>query len=91
MRRAIDLAFAAARVRRVIAMEIDDVLELTRMVAVGLGVALLPPSTAAAAGLRLVPIRRHAPIHEVVVALPAVRQPSAATRTLRDVILGRPR
>ena len=41
--RASDLAFAAAGVRRTVTMETDDVIELTRLVAVGLAVALLPP------------------------------------------------
>jgi hypothetical protein len=39
--------------------------------------------------VRTVPIRRHAPVHEVAVAIPTVRQPSAATRELLDAILGR--
>jgi DNA-binding transcriptional LysR family regulator len=86
VRSATDLAFAAARVRRAVTMEIDDVPELMRMVAVGLGIALLPPSLAIDSALRTVPIRRHAPIHELGVAIPTVRQPSAATRALLDAI-----
>jgi DNA-binding transcriptional LysR family regulator len=86
VRSATDLAFAAARVRRAVTMEIDDVSELMRMVAVGLGVALLPPSLAIDTKLRTVPIRHHAPVQEVAVAIPTVRQPSAATRALLDAI-----
>jgi len=67
-------------------MEIDDVAELMRMVAVGLGVALLPPSLAIDSELRTVPIRHHAPVQEIAVAIPTVRQPSAATRALLDAI-----
>jgi DNA-binding transcriptional LysR family regulator len=89
VRTATDLAFAAARVRRAVTMEVDDVLALTGMVAAGLGVALLPPSIVIDADLRTVPIRRHAPVHEVAVAIPTVRQPSAATRALLDAILVR--
>jgi DNA-binding transcriptional LysR family regulator len=87
VRTATDLAFAAARVRRAVKMEIDDVLELMRMVAAGLGIAVLPPSIATDAELRTVPIRHHAPVHEVAVAIPTVRQPSAATRALLHAIL----
>jgi DNA-binding transcriptional LysR family regulator len=86
VRSATDLAFAAARVRRAVTIEIDDVRELMRMVAVGLGVALLPPSLAVDTELCTVPIRRHAPLHELGVAIPTVRQPSAATRALLDAI-----
>jgi DNA-binding transcriptional LysR family regulator len=91
VRTATDLAFAAARVRRAVTMEVDDVLELERIVAAGLGVALLPPSIVTDADLRTVPIRRHAPVHDVAVAIPAFRQPSAATRALLDAILAHPR
>jgi DNA-binding transcriptional LysR family regulator len=91
VRTATDLAFAAARVRRAVTMEVDDVLELTRIVAAGLGVALLPPSIVTDADLRTVSIRRHAPVHEVSVAIPTLRQPSAATRALLDAILAHPR
>jgi DNA-binding transcriptional LysR family regulator len=90
-RAATDLAFAAARVRRAVTMEVDDVIELTRIVAAGLGIALLPPSIVTDTDLRTVSIRRHAPVHEVSVAIPTVRQPSAATRALRDAILAHPR
>jgi DNA-binding transcriptional LysR family regulator len=68
-------------------METDDVIELTRLVAAGLGIALLPPSIAADANLRIVPIRHHAPVHEIAVVISTVRPPSAATRALRDAIL----
>jgi DNA-binding transcriptional LysR family regulator len=60
-----------------------------RMVTVGLGVALLPPSLVADTELRTVPIRRHAPVQEVAVAIPTVRPPSAATRALFDAIRAR--
>jgi DNA-binding transcriptional LysR family regulator len=89
VRTATDRAFAAARVRRAVTMEIDDVPELMRMVTVGLGVALLPPSLAVDTELRTVPIRRHAPVQEVAVAIPTVRPPSAATRALFDAIRAR--
>jgi DNA-binding transcriptional LysR family regulator len=90
VRTATDLAFAAAGVRRAVTMEIDDVLELMRMVAARLGVALLPPSIVTDADLRTVPIRPHAPVHHVAVAVPTVRRPSAATRALLGAILAAP-
>jgi DNA-binding transcriptional LysR family regulator len=71
--------------------EIDDVLELMRMVAAGLGVALLPPSIVTDADLRTVAIHRHAPVHHVAVAVPTVRRPSAATRALLGAIRAHPR
>jgi DNA-binding transcriptional LysR family regulator len=91
LRTATDLAFAAAGVRRTVTMEIDDILELVRMVAAGLGVALLPPSIATNTELRTLRIRRHAPVQEVMVATPTVRRPSAATRTLLEAIVAHTR
>jgi DNA-binding transcriptional LysR family regulator len=67
-------------------METDDVIELTRLVAVGLAVALLPPSIAAGAELRTVPIRHYVPIHKIALATSSVRQPSAATQALLDTV-----
>jgi DNA-binding transcriptional LysR family regulator len=87
VRTATDLAFAAARVRRRVTMETDDVVELTRLVAVGLGIALLPPSISTDAELVTIPIRHHAPTHEIALATPTIRQPNAATRALHDAIL----
>ncbi len=86
IRTASDLAFAAAGVRRTVTMETDDVIELTRLVAVGLAVALLPPSIAAGAELRTVPIRHYAPIHKIALATSSVRQPGAATQALLDAV-----
>jgi DNA-binding transcriptional LysR family regulator len=91
VRTATDLAFAATGVRRAVTMEIDDVPELMRMVAAGLGVALLPPSIVTDADLSTVAIRRHAPVHHVAVAVPTVRRPSAATRALLGAIRAHPR
>lgn len=87
LRTATDLAFASARVGRTVMMEVDDVLELAGLVAAGLGIALLPRWIAAGADLQTVPIRHHAPVHEVAVAIPATRQPSAAARALLRGIL----
>jgi DNA-binding transcriptional LysR family regulator len=70
-------------------MEVDDVEHLVRMVGVGLGVALLPPSIVTDPEVRTVPIRRNAPFQNVAVAIPTVRRPSAATRALLDTIRSR--
>ena len=91
IRAANDRSFAEAGVRRTVTMETDDVIELTRLVAVGLAVAVLPPSIAAGADLRTIPIRRHAPTHKIALASSSVRQPSAATQALLDAIHPRAR
>ncbi|MCW2966195.1 MAG: LysR family transcriptional regulator, partial [Actinomycetia bacterium] len=89
IRDAVDTAFASASVRRAVTMEVDDTLDLVRMVAVGLGIALLPPSFVNDPELRTVPIRRHTPLLNVALAVPTVRRPSAATRALLDTISSR--
>jgi DNA-binding transcriptional LysR family regulator len=89
IRDAVDAAFTSAAVRRAVTMEVDDVVHLVRMVGVGLGVALLPPSIVTDPEVRTVPIRRHAPFQNVAVATPTVRRPSAATRALLDTIRSR--
>ncbi|MDQ1494460.1 MAG: hypothetical protein QOG69_943 [Actinomycetota bacterium] len=89
IRDAVDAAFTSAGVRRAVAMEVDDVLHLVRMVGVGLGVALLPPSLVTDPEVRTVPIRHHAPLQNIAVAVPTVRRPSAATRALLETIRNR--
>jgi DNA-binding transcriptional LysR family regulator len=89
IRDAIDTAFTSASVRRAVTMEVDDTLGLVRMVAVGLGVALLPPSFVGDPELRTVPIRHHTPLLNVALAVPTVRRPSAATRALLETISSR--
>jgi DNA-binding transcriptional LysR family regulator len=89
IRDAVDAAFKSASVGRAVTMEVDDTLALTRMVAVGLGIALLPPSVISDPELRTVPIRRHAPLLNVALATPTARRPSAAARALLDTISSR--
>jgi DNA-binding transcriptional LysR family regulator len=90
IRDAVDAAFTSASVGRAVTMEVDDTLHLVRMVAVGLGIALLPPSSVTDPDVRMVPIRRHAPLLNVALAVPMARRPSAATRALLDAISSRP-
>jgi DNA-binding transcriptional LysR family regulator len=85
IRDAIDAAFTSAGVRRAVTMEVDDTFHLVRMVGVGLGVALLPPSIVTDPEVRTVPTRHLIPFH-IAVAIPTVRRPSAATRALLDTI-----
>ncbi|MFF8288813.1 LysR family transcriptional regulator [Streptomyces sp. NPDC016309] len=83
-RRVADAAFAAAGVRRAVAMQLDDVHKLLEVVAGGSAVALVPRSVAdkeQARGLRsLVPATDVT--WEVSVAWPAHTRPSAAARAL---------
>jgi DNA-binding transcriptional LysR family regulator len=90
IRDAVDAAFTSASVRRAVTMEVDDVLDLVRMVAVGLGIALVPPASVTDPEVRTVPVRGHAPLLNVALAVPTVRRPSAATRALLDAISRRP-
>jgi DNA-binding transcriptional LysR family regulator len=89
VRGAVDAAFTNAGVRRAVTMEVDDTLHLVRMVGVGLGVALLPPSIVTDPAVRTVPVGHHAPFQNVAVAIPTVRRPSAATRAFLDTIHSR--
>jgi DNA-binding transcriptional LysR family regulator len=85
VRSAVDAAFTSAAVRRAVTMEVDDAYHLVRMVGVGLGLALLPPSIITDPDVRTVPIRRPIQFH-IAVATPSLRRPSAATHALLDRI-----
>ncbi|HEV7640046.1 MAG TPA: LysR family transcriptional regulator [Gaiellaceae bacterium] len=88
VRIAVDAALTSAGVRRAVTMEVDDALHLVRMVGVGLGIALLPPSIVTGPEVRTVPIRHHIPFY-VAVAVPTLRRPSAATRAFLETIRSR--
>jgi DNA-binding transcriptional LysR family regulator len=82
-RMAIDRAFATAGVRRTIAFEVNDTASVIEFVRHGLAVAMVAPSFVSESDdLALVTIRRHAPIFEVSLAVPANRRLGAAAAEL---------
>jgi DNA-binding transcriptional LysR family regulator len=78
---AVDRAFAATGLGRLVAYEVADTPSVVNLVGHGLGVAFLPPSIVPpGAGVRQVPVRGSAPDWEVSLALPANRPVTAAAR-----------
>lgn len=88
---AVDRAFGLAGARRTVTYEINDIPSIVDFVEHGLAVAVLPPTfvTATAPGVRLVPIRRHAPVFTTSVATAHGRRLPTAARALRDTIAER--
>jgi DNA-binding transcriptional LysR family regulator len=84
---ATDAAFAAAGLDRNVAYEINDTASIFDFVRHGLTVAIMPPSfTEESTGISFTPIRRHAPVFETSLAVPANRRPSSAANALRETI-----
>ncbi len=87
VRIAVDRAFAAAGVERRIAFEVNDAPTLGQLVAHGLGVAIVPPSTLGGVrGLRFIPLRGQAPRWEVAVVTAPARALSPAARALLGML-----
>ncbi|MFG2669678.1 MULTISPECIES: LysR family transcriptional regulator [unclassified Streptomyces] len=91
-RRAADEAFTAARVRRTVALEVNDVHSLLELVQEGLGIAVVPhhftrkPEARGLATVRLDgPVQ---PYYESVVVLPDARVMSPGARALMTLVRG---
>jgi DNA-binding transcriptional LysR family regulator len=83
VRASIDRAFAAAGIRRAEPFEVGDIAASVDFVRHGLGVAVMPPSTALGdEGIVRVPIRHHAPEFVFSIASPTTRPLGAAARAL---------
>ncbi len=89
-RRTTDAAFAAARVRRTVTLEVNDVHSLLELVQEGLGIAVVPRHFARkpqAAGLVAVPLQKPAGIgYETVAVLPQQPATSPAARGLMSLL-----
>lgn len=89
-RRAADEAFAAARVRRTVALEVNDVHSLLELVHEGLGIAVVPHHFSRkpeARGLAAVPLDgADQPYYESVVVLPAAQAMSPGARALMALV-----
>ncbi|MFF3171846.1 LysR family transcriptional regulator [Streptomyces sp. NPDC057900] len=91
-RRAADEAFAAARVRRTVALEVNDVHSLLELVQEGLGIAVVPhhfTRKPEARGLATVRLDGPAqPYYESVVVLPEAPVMSPGARALMTLVRG---
>jgi DNA-binding transcriptional LysR family regulator len=88
IRQSIDRAFGAAGIRRAEPFEVGDIASSVDFVRHGLGVAVMPPSTAASdEGIVRVPIRHHAPEFVFSIAAPTTRPLGAASLALLALIL----
>ncbi|MET8171218.1 LysR family transcriptional regulator [Streptomyces clavifer] len=89
-RRAADEAFAAAGVRRTVALEVNDVHSLLELVHEGLGIAVVPHHFCRkqeARGLVVVELDgAHRPVYESVVLLPPSRAMSPGARALMTLL-----
>lgn len=89
-RRAADEAFAAARVRRTVALEVNDVHSLLELVHEGLGIAVVPHHFSRKPEARdLVAVRLDGPdqpYYESVVVLPDARAMSPGARALMALV-----
>lgn len=89
-RRAADEAFAAARVRRTVALEVNDVHSLLELVREGLGIAVVPHHFSRkpeARSLVAVPLDgADQPYYESVVVLPAAQAMSPGARALMALV-----
>ncbi|MFD4030644.1 LysR family transcriptional regulator [Streptomyces sp. NPDC058637] len=89
-RRAADEAFAAAGVRRTVALEVNDVHSLLELVHEGLGIAVVPHHFSRkqeARGLVVVELDGpHRPVYESVVLLPPSRAMSPGARALMTLV-----
>lgn len=89
-RRAADEAFAAARVRRTVALEVNDVHSLLELVHEGLGIAVVPHHFSRkpeARDLVAVPLDgADQPHYESVVVLPAAQAMSPGARALMALV-----
>ncbi|MEU4262254.1 LysR family transcriptional regulator [Streptomyces argenteolus] len=89
-RRAADEAFAAAGVRRTVALEVNDVHSLLELVHEGLGIAVVPHHFSRkqeARGLVVVELDgTHRPVYESVVLLPPSRAMSPGARALMALV-----
>jgi DNA-binding transcriptional LysR family regulator len=88
-RDSIDRAFTAARLQRSVAFEVNDTSSVLNLVRNGLGVAFLPPALVLEPeGVRIVPVRGHAPLWEVSLATPSNRPLTAAARAFAAAATG---
>lgn len=89
-RRAADEAFAAARVRRTVALEVNDVHSLLELVSEGLGIAVVPHHFSRKPEARcLVAVELDGtdqPYYESVVVLPAAQAMSPGARALMALV-----
>ncbi|WP_329306050.1 LysR family transcriptional regulator [Streptomyces sp. NBC_01260] len=89
-RRAADEAFATARVRRTVALEVNDVHSLLELVQEGLGIAVVPHHFSRKPEARgLVAVRLDGPVqpyYESVVVLPDARTMSPGARALMALV-----
>lgn len=89
-RRAADEAFAAAGVRRTVALEVNDVHSLLELVQEGLGIAVMPrhfsrkPEAEGLVSVELDGV--HQPVYESVVVLPAAGTTSPGARALMALV-----
>ncbi len=79
LRASIDQACQAAGLQRRVACEVDTIADLVELVALGLGVSLLPPGAIRMAGGRAIGLATDPPIpRELMLVTPLEREPSPA-------------
>ena len=87
LRASIDLACQAAGLQRRIACEVDTIADLVELVALGLGVSLLPPAAIRMAGGRAIGLTTEPSIpRDLMLVTPLEREPSPAASAFLDLL-----
>ncbi|MGZ6674795.1 MAG: LysR family transcriptional regulator substrate-binding protein, partial [Solirubrobacteraceae bacterium] len=87
LRASIDRACHAAGIERCVACEVDTMADLLELVALGVGVSLLPPAAVRMAGGRAIGVATNPSIpRELMLVTPLDRAPSAAGAALLELL-----
>lgn len=87
LRASIDQACQAVGLHRRVACEVDTVADLVELVALGLGVSLLPPAAIRMAGGRAIGLTTHPSIpRDLMLVTPLEREPSPAASAFLDLL-----
>ncbi len=87
LRASIDQACQGAGLKRRVACEVDTIADLVELVALGLGVSLLPPAAIRMAGGRAIGLASDPPIpRDLMLVTPREREPSPAASAFLDLL-----
>lgn len=87
LRAGIDQACHGAGLRRRVACEVDTIADLVELVALGLGVSLLPPAAIRTAGGRALGLATDPPIpRDLMLVTPVDGEPTPAARAFIDLL-----
>jgi DNA-binding transcriptional LysR family regulator len=87
LRASIDQACQAAGLQRRVACEVDTIADLVELVALGLGLSLLPPAAIRTASARVIGLATDPPIpRDLMLVTPLDREPSPAASAFLELL-----